>query len=247
MILTRLSRAVREQNWFAVVLEFVIVIAGVVIGFQITGWNEARMERASEALALARIQDDVVQNLRELDARIRSDQSRNQDNRIMVAAVTTGSLAPEDAGAFQTAVEQLLFFSRPPISQPSYDALEQSGDLTVISNDDLLRRLAELRSDLAWVESQHSSFRTGLSAIAPTWRPYVFHRATSQLQRTTVQVDLEALASDPEAVSAVVEATRMHAIFASYIERYTDDLRSFCAELAAITGNACVQNEEVIP
>ena len=90
MILTRLSRAIREQNWFAVALEFVIVIAGIVIGFQITAWNESRMERAMEALALARIQDDVVQNLRELDARIRSDQSRNQNNRIMVAAVTRG-------------------------------------------------------------------------------------------------------------------------------------------------------------
>ena len=35
MILARLSRAIRQQNWFAVVLEFVIVIviAGVVIGF----------------------------------------------------------------------------------------------------------------------------------------------------------------------------------------------------------------------
>ena len=29
MILARLSRAIREQNWFAVVLEFVIVVAGV--------------------------------------------------------------------------------------------------------------------------------------------------------------------------------------------------------------------------
>lgn len=42
MILQNLSKAVREQNWFAVVLEFVIVIAGVVIGFQINAWNERR-------------------------------------------------------------------------------------------------------------------------------------------------------------------------------------------------------------
>ena len=46
MILARLSRAVREQNWFAVVLEFFIVIVGVVIAFQVTAWNEARQDRA---------------------------------------------------------------------------------------------------------------------------------------------------------------------------------------------------------
>ncbi|WP_291841755.1 hypothetical protein [Maricaulis sp.] len=31
-----LTRAIREQKWVAVVIEFVIVILGVVIGFQIT-------------------------------------------------------------------------------------------------------------------------------------------------------------------------------------------------------------------
>ena len=35
-ILGRLTQAVREQNWFAVALELVIVVFGVVIGFQVT-------------------------------------------------------------------------------------------------------------------------------------------------------------------------------------------------------------------
>ena len=38
MILQSLTKAIREQNYYAVVLEFLIVIAGVVIGFQITAW-----------------------------------------------------------------------------------------------------------------------------------------------------------------------------------------------------------------
>ena len=31
MILSRISRALREQNWFAVAIEFVIVVCGVVV------------------------------------------------------------------------------------------------------------------------------------------------------------------------------------------------------------------------
>ncbi len=42
MILARISSAIRAQNWFAVALEFVIVIAGVAIGFQTTAWNAER-------------------------------------------------------------------------------------------------------------------------------------------------------------------------------------------------------------
>lgn len=60
MILQNLTRAIREQNWFAVVVEFLIVIAGVVIGFQIQGWNETRQERREAERTLVMIVDEMV-------------------------------------------------------------------------------------------------------------------------------------------------------------------------------------------
>ena len=44
MILARLKKAIEEQNWFAVGLEFVIVVFGVVIGFQVTLWGQAKAD-----------------------------------------------------------------------------------------------------------------------------------------------------------------------------------------------------------
>ena len=61
MILSRISHAVRTQNWFAVALEFVIVIAGVVIGFQVNAWNEGRQDRALEADILVRLHGEFTQ------------------------------------------------------------------------------------------------------------------------------------------------------------------------------------------
>jgi hypothetical protein len=59
VILQNLSRAVREQNYYAVVLEFVIVIAGVVIGFQIQGWAEMQADRRAEGRLLERLHQEV--------------------------------------------------------------------------------------------------------------------------------------------------------------------------------------------
>lgn len=59
MILARLSKAIREQNWFAVSIEFVIVVAGVVIGFQIQSWNATQRERDREVAYLARLHTEV--------------------------------------------------------------------------------------------------------------------------------------------------------------------------------------------
>ena len=71
MILHRISKAIRAQNWFAVALEFVIVIAGVVIGFQIAAWNDARQRDAITATYYQRLIDDLrveQRNMLELTA-----------------------------------------------------------------------------------------------------------------------------------------------------------------------------------
>ncbi|MCP2679997.1 hypothetical protein NHF45_10710 [Maricaulaceae bacterium NA33B04] len=60
MILQNLTKAIRDQNWFAVGVEFLIVIAGVVIGFQIQGWNENRADRFEERSLLMRLHAEVV-------------------------------------------------------------------------------------------------------------------------------------------------------------------------------------------
>ena len=46
MILRSITRHVRDQNWFAVGLVFLIVIVGVFIGIQVSNWNGERQNTA---------------------------------------------------------------------------------------------------------------------------------------------------------------------------------------------------------
>lgn len=59
MILRRLKEHVRDQNWFAVALDFVIVIVGVFIGIQLGNWNSARADKVAGEAYLARIAEDI--------------------------------------------------------------------------------------------------------------------------------------------------------------------------------------------
>lgn len=239
MILQNLARAVRDQNYYAVFLEFVIVIAGVVIGFQINAWNEDRQDRVRESSALSRIHVEVQETLRRLDARIDQDGNRTARHRTLVDAVTTGRLDPATRDEFKLGFARLLFFSQPPLSQPAYEALQQAGDLTLIRDPDLATRLNADQAQRSWIESQRGSFRQGLSQLGLAWSGYVLHEPTPDPRRTTVRVDLDSLSSDPRAVSAVVEAARMHAIFAGYLSDYREDLARLCIELAGATGDPC--------
>jgi hypothetical protein len=58
MILRRVTEHIKAQNWFAVGLDFVIVVVGVFIGIQVSNWNESRVERLEEQAILVRLVED---------------------------------------------------------------------------------------------------------------------------------------------------------------------------------------------
>ena len=59
MILRRLTQHVKDQNWFAVALDFFIVVAGILLAFQITNWSEKRDDQRAEQRYLAELARDL--------------------------------------------------------------------------------------------------------------------------------------------------------------------------------------------
>lgn len=62
MILRRLTKHVNDQNWFAVALDFFIVVAGILIAFQITNWSEIRKDEAAFDQAMDRLYVELQTN-----------------------------------------------------------------------------------------------------------------------------------------------------------------------------------------
>jgi len=60
MLLRSVTKHVKDQNWFAVFLDFFIVVAGILIAFQITNWNEGRQSKADLVKAEAALKRDLL-------------------------------------------------------------------------------------------------------------------------------------------------------------------------------------------
>ena len=60
MIPRRLYEHVKTHNWFAVVIDLVIVVVGVFIGIQVSNWNSERIQRREARIYLERIREDIV-------------------------------------------------------------------------------------------------------------------------------------------------------------------------------------------
>lgn len=63
MILRRISENIRSQNWFAVAVEFIIVVVGVFMGLQVQDWNDARKARIEERGLLSRLHVETLELL----------------------------------------------------------------------------------------------------------------------------------------------------------------------------------------
>jgi len=60
MILRSITRHVREQNWFAVWLDLVIV--GIFVGLEISNWNETRKLAVQENFFLEQVDEEIDHN-----------------------------------------------------------------------------------------------------------------------------------------------------------------------------------------
>lgn len=59
MILRRLSQSLKEQNWTAIIIEFVLLVTGVFLGIQVSNWNAERETRQKSAIFTARLMTDL--------------------------------------------------------------------------------------------------------------------------------------------------------------------------------------------
>lgn len=62
MILRRLTEHVKAQNWFAVFLDFLIVVIGVFVGLQVQEWSSARSLDARERVFLQELAAEIDAN-----------------------------------------------------------------------------------------------------------------------------------------------------------------------------------------
>ena len=71
MILRRIREHVTHHNWFAVAVDFVIVVIGVFVGIQASNWNQARIQRQQAREYRAMLLNDLDENLANLETRRR--------------------------------------------------------------------------------------------------------------------------------------------------------------------------------
>jgi hypothetical protein len=59
MMLRRLSQSLKEQNWTAIWIEFILLVAGVFLGIQVSNWNSERVTKKQSEIFTERLREDL--------------------------------------------------------------------------------------------------------------------------------------------------------------------------------------------
>ncbi|WP_291841752.1 hypothetical protein [Maricaulis sp.] len=141
MILARITQALRDQNWLAVTIEFVIIIAGVVIGFQVTAWNGEREARARADILTARLIEDLqAEQWRVIGVTTYYEQVA--DNAERALATLEGRRETNDRTLIVEAFRATQIFSFPVI-RTTYEELVSTGTIDLIEDEALIAAAVE--------------------------------------------------------------------------------------------------------
>lgn len=158
MILRRITKHVKNQNWFAVGIDFCIVVIGVFIGIQVANWNEARQDRRDEAYFLQNLYADVArvsqQSERTRAMRIRQAADLESAVTLIFSDSPTRDLSQRECEAIAYSFTTYVGRSR----LPSLIQLQTARRTGIITDRVLARQLAELTQ-------RHEAFDTAIREI----------------------------------------------------------------------------------
>lgn len=141
MILRRITEHVKTQNWFAVGLDFLIVVVGVFIGIQVSNWNETINDRKREQAVLLAMLEDVTATSGDLQEMLDINMAGSESLKALADHIDkrTAPLPLEeiDVHVFRGIYQYPTF----PITLATYEELKNTGKLDLVLDQDLRKRL----------------------------------------------------------------------------------------------------------
>jgi hypothetical protein len=182
MILSSVTKHVKEQNWFAVVIDFVIVVVGVFMGIQVSNWNQNQKDAVTEHQYIERIQKDLLATQKDMRGRM------NYFNQVKEHALSALNALENPA---EKLGQKFLFDSfeasqalRRPMGRDTYNELLSDGSLKTISKLKIRRRLAQYYRSISASENVFlniTPYREKLRTIMPFEVQNVIYESCSEI------------------------------------------------------------------
>jgi len=231
---------VNDQNWFAVALDFFIVVSGVLVAFQLSTWGQERAarDRAEQSLVQLYEESELIATYNINMVGVFGEWLRQQE--VAVAAFSAGSLEGVEPAEFEFGTVTSLFY--PSIAPPRrvYDELSSAGLLREIHAPAAMQAVDNYYGSLDFIEGQLPFFRQNTDFL-----PHRRHQGINNIYDPThpsgrrIEIDFEMLSQDEEFLSGLVGQLRNQRQFNNYRRDMMATAVQMCIALAEAVDRAC--------
>lgn len=195
MLLRRLGAHLRDQNWFAVGLDLLVVVVGLILGLQIDTWWEGHKEAGSEATYLQEIREDFELNRSSL---LKEMNDTENVIRGMIVLYEQSTLEAPTLSIAQLNEKFSLINHMPSfvLANRAYGNLIGPGDLKLLRNRQLKNALADYyaKANLTLlVQTTHEM------ELVQTFQPYIIDNLDYAAAKRDMVDDFPLPASSEEA------------------------------------------------
>jgi len=142
MILRRFTEHIKEQNWFAVGLDVIVVIVGIFLGMQVTDWNDKRNLQTEILIGLEAFEKELVSDMERVDEIIKI-----QTHRTGLYADTVTHLIGTEMSKEFLSDKFYEFFAYNDTFFPNkaaYDAMRDAGYLSALPDQELKLQISKM-------------------------------------------------------------------------------------------------------
>ena len=145
MVLRRLTKHVKDQNWFAVGLDFLIVVIGVFVGMQVSNWNDAHQTQSERQLIETRLLSDFILMHDDVVRAAEGHEAVLESLHTLRHAIQRGEALPEEDAEIKHALGRGFSYQSSIHRSGTFLELLSSGRMELISDEAL--RVELLRYD----------------------------------------------------------------------------------------------------
>lgn len=161
MILRRLTDHVKAQNWFAVALDFLIVVLGVFIGMQVNTWNTNRQDRERGEIYSERLKSELRFEHEYAGAQLAYNRSTLRAGQLAYAGLSDKSDVADEVVLINAyRATQYNWFER---RRAAFDEIVASGSMALVSDPALLETAMGIYNtpifDMMLIEGQSAKYR----------------------------------------------------------------------------------------
>ena len=138
-MLKRIASNVRQHDWFAVGVEVLVVMIGLMLAFQLDRWRESVVERRQEQTHINRLIADVETDIPAIEYAIALQSLRLELVDLLMNVAQDPAAVIDEPIVFLGSVNQAAYTYTPVLTSHTFENLRSTGELRLILDESVKR------------------------------------------------------------------------------------------------------------